>query len=47
MVIAQVLEGRVLVNFREAAIENGDAQAFAVDALVNEVLSAKTDQLVG
>ena len=47
MVIAQMLESGVGVHLRETAVHHADAQAFSVDAFVDEMLSAEALQLVG
>ena len=45
MVVAQMLEGRMSVDTREAAIHHTDTQPRSVDAVVYEMLSAKALQL--
>ena len=46
VVVAQMLESGVGVHLREATIHDANAQALAIDALINEMLSAKTLHLV-
>ena len=47
MIIAQVLESGVGVHAGEATVHHADAEAFAVDAFVYEMLSTEAFQLVG
>ena len=45
VLVAYVLEGGVGVHLRESAVEDGDADTLAVDALGTEILAAHTLQL--
>ena len=45
VLVAHVLEGGVGVHLRESAVEDGDADTLAVDALGTEVLASHTLQL--
>ena len=47
VVVAQMFESGMGVHIRETAVHHADAQALAIDALVNEMLAAETLQLVG
>ena len=47
VVIAKMLESGVGVHLRETAVHDADTQALAIDAFVDEMLSAETLHLVG